>query len=117
MLSSSPFPHSLSTAWNSASKPQHALSGFRCTNIHPYNPDVILSQVYARNERFKGCVIDVNERTDNSEEGNNEDEMSNQENNEDEDNNQDNMIMMALILNIILKIKMDFTPLGFEWFK
>ena len=66
------------------------MSGFRCTGIHPYYPDVILSQVYAPNERFKGCVIDVNERTDNSEEGNNEDEMSNQENNEDEDNNQDN---------------------------
>ena len=62
------------------------MSGFRCTIIHPYNPDTISPQVYAPNERFKGCVIDANEGVNNREEENNEDEDNNQDNNDNDDN-------------------------------
>ena len=79
-------PSLFSSAWNNASKSQHALSGFKCTGIHPYNPDAISHQVYAPNERFKRCVIDANEGVNNKEEKDNEDEDNNQDNNDIYDN-------------------------------
>ena len=81
LVSKVDFPSLFSTAGNNASKPQHALSGFRCTGIYPYN--AISSQVHAPNERFK---IDANDRTYSSEEGNNEDEDYNQDNSDNDDN-------------------------------
>ena len=83
------FPSLFTTVWNNASKLKHTLSGFRCTSIHPYNPDAILLQVYVPNERLIGCVKNANASKDNSVEGKNEDEMSIYENNENEDNDQD----------------------------
>ena len=62
------------------------MSAFKCTSIHPYNPDAISPLVYAPNDKFKGCVIDANEGVNKREEENNEDEDNNQDNNDNDDN-------------------------------